>query len=234
MCKERIIAAMNELLVTNVDVVCLQEINIPMLSCIKSHSITDSYYILYNEENIDTYGQIFLLNKRLSQITTEFKTISFPQTRMGRKIGHLTLNKRVHILNVHLESDFTKPGYVPKVKLDQFQFLTEYANKIGGNVIIAGDCNIASNEDAMFNNMITASSFVDLNNGTLTYDCTSNTNIHHTFRSRLDRILCNFNVTCQISKSLGMSPFLIDKNQFCFPSDHFGLHMMLRPKKIDF
>uniref|UniRef100_A0A6C0C765 Endonuclease/exonuclease/phosphatase domain-containing protein n=1 Tax=viral metagenome TaxID=1070528 RepID=A0A6C0C765_9ZZZZ len=225
--KERINAAMNELLTTNADVICLQEINTPILFLIKSHPISNSYHILYNTEDIDTYGQIFLLNRKLSHITIEFRSISFPHTRMNRKICHLILNKRIHIFNVHLESDFTKPGYTPKIKFEQLQFLLEYANKLGCS-IIAGDCNIASDEDVIFNNMITAKSFADLNNGTLTYDCIANTNIHDTFRSRLDRILCNFDVVCKINRLLGMIPISMNEVR-CFPSDHFGLNLTVVP-----
>jgi len=197
-----------------------------MLLLIQSHAIKKAYYILYNEKDINAYGQIFLLNRKFLYVTIEFKSISFPQSNMSRKFCHLTINKRIHVLNVHLESDFSKQNYIPMNKISQIQYLTEYANKLRGHTIIAGDCNIASDENVMFNDIIVAK-FIDLNDGMLTYDCAVNTNINDRFRSRLDRILCNFDVRYQINKSLGLNPF-ITGNGVCFPSDHFGLHMTLR------
>ena len=230
--EERITAAMNELLKTNTDVICLQEITPEMLKIIMHHPIVQSYRIYYTNDAIKRYGQIFLVNRRLDSHTVLFEYINFPKTNMDRKICRLTIDKNLHVLNVHLESEFTKPEHVPVTKIAQIKYLQEYAKTLRGFVIIAGDCNISTEEDQMFTDIMSSAAFIDLNNGMLTFDSSSNTNVDGDYRSRLDRILCNFSVTCQINKPLGLTPFITITRELCFPSDHFGLHVNIIPKKI--
>lgn len=223
---------MNELLKTNVDVICLQEMMLGMLEIIRHHPITQSYRIYHTDNGVGHYGQIFLVHRRLDRRTILFEYIKFPKTNMGRKICRLTIDKHIHILNVHLESEFTKPGYVPATKIAQIKYLQEYAKTLNGYVIIAGDCNISAEEDTMLADMIMGAQFIDLNDGTLTFDSSSNTNVDGDYRSRLDRILCNFDVNCQIKKPLGLTPFITSTHELCFPSDHFGLHMKIASKNV--
>lgn len=230
--KERITAAMNELLKTNTVVICLQEITPQMLKIIMHHTIIQSYRIYHTDDATKRYGQIFLVNRRLDSHTVLFEYINFPKTDMDRKICRLTINKNLHILNVHLESEFTKPGHVPVTKITQIKYLQEYAATLRGHVIIAGDCNISTEEDQMFTDMMSSAAFIDLNNGMLTFDSNSNTNVDGDYQSRLDRILCNFSVTCHINKPLGLTPFITAARELYFPSDHFGLHINIMPKKV--
>jgi exonuclease III len=231
---ERIPAAMREIQETNVDVICLQEVTPSILEIINSCPIVNSYFILKdNSINTSTYENIFLLHKRFEKEGIIFKCIPFPQSKMNRKIYQLTIHKRMTILNVHLESEFSNSGSYkfPPIKYSQLLYLFDYAKQIGGHVVIAGDCNIGIADEPIFDELVSKNNFTDLHMGVMTYDSKTNDNIKDNYVCRLDRVLCNNFSKCEHYKCLGTTPMPI-KNIYgshmkVFPSDHYGLCMKI-------
>lgn len=216
--KKRIIHAMTEIQNINADIICLQEVTKSIIDTILQCSIVNTYQIFYDTYCLSTYAQIFLVNKKMTKYVVSFDSISFPETKMARRFYQLTLANGLIIINVHLESSFTGKDAI--IKFLQLKYLfNKYFDK---KTIICGDFNMSSTDDYNITSLINTSGFFDIGAQIFTYDCLKNTNINDNFRSRLDRIICNFPCHYENGVPLGQTTFYADQKQI-FPSDHFGL-----------
>jgi exonuclease III len=224
---QRIQAIIKEIQHYQPDVVCLQEITKPILHIILTSIDTKNYVVWFDEHSADPYGQIFIANKKTVGVTA-FGSEPFLETRMSRRIYYLRLNNQTTILNVHLESEFT--GSPKGTKAKQLSYLLQYAkDKFGSDTIfIAGDLNLAHQDDKWSQNMIRSLGFADISplNHNYTYDYLKNTNILGKYQSCLDRILTNIRVRRKF-RLTGQNPLKVVENPeiYCFASDHFGIYM---------
>ena len=139
--EERMEAIMKEL-GTNVDVVCLQEVTYDVLTAIKNTTQSKFYNFFYDVSQVTTfYGQIFLVHKRIDLSKIIFHSVPFTNTNMGRKMSILRINN-IQIINVHLESEFKRNGFIPTTKYNQLSELFAFGNHgVGFETIIIGDFN---------------------------------------------------------------------------------------------
>lgn len=222
---ERIRAIVEEIQSQQPDVACLQEITPPILQLILGLIDKQSYRVWFDEYSANPYGQIFIV--KLGANVTAFGSHPFPDTQMNRRIYYLTFSNRTTILNVHLESEFS--GNPNSNKAKQLSYLLQFARRYFGShiIFIAGDFNLAPQDDAWSNNTIRTLGFADISplNLNFTYDYTANTNISLQYRSYLDRILCNVPVQRSF-QLLGKNPIKVKRGKI-YPSDHFGISMYI-------
>lgn len=229
--KNRIETAMSELQSQDHDIICLQEITNSIINTINQCPIINTHQLIYDAKNIISYGQVFLVKNSLCPHITIFQSISFPKSKMSRKICQLSLDTGITILNVHLESEFVDHPLESDTKFHQLKFLLQYAQNFD-KVIICGDCNIGIPDELLFTSIINKNRFCEIGPKQNTYDYKRNSNIKDHFQSRLDRIFCNFPCQYQNNPLLGLTPLFVRlSNQVlkCYPSDHFGLNMVIFP-----
>jgi len=208
----RISLAMAEIMNTQADIVCLQEVTHTMLGYIQQSSITKNY-IPIQDTQAGSYGCMFLLHKKHEMERIRFHSKPFPQTNMNRRMCILEI-KGVTYITSHLESEFARNSRKPIIKYGQYEYLLRYA-KTTGDCVVCGDFNVSKEDESVFLDILKRHGFGDASKETITYNAGVNTNIKDNYIAALDRILINFE--CKISH-----PKLIGKNA-PFPSDHFGL-----------
>lgn len=221
---DRIKAIIQEIHSNSPDVACLQEITMPILDLISKFVDKSKYTLWFDAYSVNPYGQIFIVRKNIP--VTAFGSHAFPDTRMNRRIYYLTLAGQTTILNVHLESEFSGDPNSNKAK--QLDYLLRFAKQHFGNhnIFIAGDFNLAPQDDTWSKQTIDTNGFLDISpkNVGYTFDYTINTNISRPYQSNLDRILSNIPVV-QVYHLLGKTAISPSIN--VFPSDHFGIFMNL-------
>lgn len=220
----RIISAMDELLRTDSDIICCQEVTNSILQIMKNHAIAKHYTIFYDEFSTQTYGEIFLVKNGVP--IKKFYSTPFPTSNMGRRIYILETQTCI-IANIHLESEFS--GQKSGTKAVQFKYLFDFMNKTYPQhyVIIVGDTNITDIDDKNWASQILNScGFIDYFGikKQNTYDYILNTNVLNCYRSRLDRCYIKYNDKL---KNLKGNFQLIGLNTIpsikIHPSDHFGV-----------
>lgn len=230
----RIRAAMAELRAVQPDVVCLQEVTEPILQIILGEMGATPFAPLFDIHSSNPYGQMYLINTQTVK-GIKFGSVHFPETRMNRRIYQLTLEKarkRMTVLNVHLESEFS--GNARGTKAKQLDYLLEFASQLDpnecGTVIIAGDCNLAEKDKRWSQSLLKRYQYADIGPKTPTYDCTRNSNIIGQYCSRLDRIFVSNTARVQYVNHdlLGQRQVVLGEGPVRgFPSDHFGIDITL-------
>lgn len=220
--EKRIRGAMDELLKTNCDVVCCQEVTESILKIINNHPIVNTYTIFADKFSTQTYGEIFIVKKTF--YVQNFYSVPFPRSRMGRRIYVLESPNAV-IVNIHLESEFS--GKITGEKATQLITLFKFINLTypKNDIIIVGDTNLTSIDDTWSSRINTVNGFIDYygsRDKQNTYDYVLNTNVLNCYRSRLDRCYIRSNSSCHPIgfELLGLNPI---QSINIHPSDHFGI-----------
>lgn len=222
--EQRIVAAMNELIDSNSDIICCQEVTKSILQIIKNHPITTYYTIFDDKFSTQTYGEIFIVKKEIP--IEKFYSQAFPNSNMGRRL-YILETPSVVIVNIHLESEFS--GKSSGIKATQFRYLFEFLNKTYPmqNIIIVGDTNLTYADDMWSSQILNKSGFIDYF-GTKkqnTYDYTHNTNVLNTFRSRLDR--CYIKSFTKFKASFRLIGVNAIQSIKIHPSDHFAIQIQV-------
>lgn len=225
---------MNELRQLQPDVICLQEVTKQILRFITDHPIVRDYKVLYDHYSTESYGEIYLVRRDCP--ITGFYSIPFRESNMGRRIyvvDTIIHRKRVRVINVHLESEFS--GHPNGIKAQQLEQLLKFAwgaHEPFKTVIIAGDTNLTDRDDQSWAaDMIQRNDCFDLKPEAAvpiyTYDCKRNTNVFGNFQSRLDRFICRSGTSFRDYKVFGTTPFRAKSGEAVFPSDHFGVSITI-------
>lgn len=156
---------------------------------------------------------------------------ALPNTTMGRNllIGEFSKDGiRFQIGTFHLESVFPKA----KLKLDQLNYISAITQE---NAILLGDTNLINETDST-NEIPLYDIFESIDRPLAfqyTYSGKTNSNIkNRKYNSRLDRIYTKIPPTVKRFELIGTKPTVYSNklNQYIHPSDHYGLHTILRLK----
>lgn len=208
--KERTKIFVNYILENKPDVICIQEVILPVLAYIYQ-SIESIYPHIHTSLSDQSYGLAIISKSEIS----ERENLSFKNSKMGRSILFGKINDTI-FATIHLESEFRKEN---KTKIEQFNSMIDLMSKYN-KVIIIGDTNLTKNDDPKIE--VKEFSDVYLNfdmskEKSYTYDGKENPIIKNNIRSRVDRLY--------IKGDFEVKSFEIEKDVIM--SDHYAIYSEL-------
>ena len=232
---ERIQKIINILKKYQPDIIAFQEITPITFDILKKSSfINNTYY--FNIEKLNGMCNSIILTRY--PIISSF-TEKLPFTKTFRELQCITImikSKKIHILNTHLESIFTKNN----IKTEQLAYILSKYNYLD-NIFLLADTNITTIEEEkktidLMKNNDWIDSFIEIQNSypillndiKNTFDYEKNPLIKGRFKSRLDRILYKskkFNVSSVELVGKDLTINTVDEN--IPPSDHFGIYVTM-------
>lgn len=247
--KERVSKILEEISGNEIHIACIQEVTESILRLIeRTTEGSKDYTVVCETRPFPSYGQAFLIHKSLSNPLFAFKAsfIPFSETQMNRKMAILYFPKlKFRIINVHLESEFVRDSRKPITKYGQLCEVLdkglgnhimkfEEAEKQGNHLkrkkaLVIGDFNMTSDDDKVFDNIISRRGYRLVSTGQLTYDYKKNGNITKKYQSALDRAVSSFPLKCKVLDMLGQDSIGLSRpiGRDIYPSDHFGLSLII-------
>ena len=204
--KERAEIFVKYILKNKPDVICVQEVILPVLAYIYQ-SIESVYPHIHTSLSDQSYGLAIISKTEI----TERENLSFKNSKMGRSILFGKINDII-FATIHLESEFRKEN---KTKVDQFNSMIDLMSKYD-RVIIIGDTNLTKNDDPKIEVKDFLDVYLKFDNSKekiYTYDGKENPIIKNNIRSRVDRIY--------IKGEFDIKSFEIEKDVIM--SDHYAI-----------
>lgn len=215
---ERMISLIENILYHDPDIICLQEVTVPIYDQLVYRLGQFKYHFPQNPTN--KYNCVIFSKYEL----TDQKYIEYTNSVMDRGLVITSvkiLNKIITIATSHFESLFQRHN---ATKLEQFKIADDELSKIAekNTVILCADTNIVGNEDNLF-----MPKWIDAwvkagmgKEDQYTYDSEYNDNLNNRqlgyYRSRIDRIVF-------LNGSLEKFKLIKGLAELIEPSDHFGV-----------